>query len=278
MGGGDDEMLRGEYVEPQSFTPSTKESGWRTLPLPRRKRAGVTVLLAYETATPRSKFGHSIIFLDRQIPKEVHITMTQHPTSLDDIHDQIWRMLQEATGTRHHGFHLPTLATVSENGEPAARIVVLRGADRAGRYVTCHTDARAPKVAQVDAQSLSAWVFYDAEARVQVRALGRVAVLDPAIDAFAREAWLGTNLSSRRCYMAPSAPSLKCDAPSPNLPESVRDRLPTEEESQAGLANFRVLKATIEAMDYLHLAHDGHIRARFVYDGDGKLTSTWLEP
>ncbi len=234
--------------------------------------------MAYETATPRRKFGRSIRYLDRQMPKEVRITMTQHPTSLDDIHDQIWRMLDEAAATRHHGFHLPTLATVSKNGEPAARIVVLRGADRAGRYITCHTDARAPKVVQIDGQSLSAWVFYDAEARVQVRALGRVAVLDPAVDPFAREAWQGTNLSSRRCYMAPSAPSSKCDAPSPNLPENVRDRLPTEAEAQAGMVNFRVLKATIENLDYLHLAHDGHIRARFVYDGNGEAVSTWLEP
>ena len=204
--------------------------------------------------------------------------MTQHPTSLDDIHDQIWRMLQEAASTRHHGFHLPTLATVNKSGAPEARIVVLRGADRAGRYVTCHTDARAPKVAQIDEQALSAWVFYDADAGIQVRAMGRVVVLDPAIDAFAREAWQGTNLSSRRCYMAPKAPSSECDAPSPNLPEGVRDRLPTEVESQAGQVNFRVLKATIEKLDYLHLAHDGHIRARFDYGSDGKMTSTWLEP
>jgi len=204
--------------------------------------------------------------------------MPQIETTLNAIHDHIWHMLHNAAATRHHGFHLPTMATVNDKQEPEARIVVLRGAQRDGRYITCHTDARAPKVAQVNANAVATWVFYDSEARVQVRAMGRIVVLDPADNELAREAWQRTNLSSRRCYMAPHAPSSVSAEPSPNLPEAVRERLPSEEESQAGLANFRVLKTTIDAFDYLHLAHDGHLRASFTYAQDGSLTAHWLEP
>ncbi len=197
---------------------------------------------------------------------------------LSDIHTAIWQLLSDGAASRHHGFHLPTLATVDASGNPEARIVVLRGVIPSERYVTCHTDARSPKIAQIEHHPAVAWVFYDPKERVQVRVTGKTQVLNPTRDPFAAELWNKAPLTSRRCYLAPNAPSDVSVEWSSNLPADMLDRIPSEEESEAGVTNFRVLKTTVLKLEYLHLAHNGHIRARFDYQDDGEFEASWLEP
>ena len=131
-------------------------------------------------------------------------------------------------------------------------------------------------VAEIRADPRVAWHFYDEGRKVQVRIAALAEVV--ADGACADEAWARSAVTSRRCYLAPRAPGSACDAPSPNLPEGVRDRRPTEEETLSGRANFAVVVTRATAIDWLYLASEGHQRARFTRDASGAWQGCWLEP
>ncbi|MEL7484308.1 MAG: pyridoxamine 5'-phosphate oxidase family protein [Planctomycetota bacterium] len=197
------------------------------------------------------------------------------PEKLDDVLETIWTELEIGAAKAKHGFHQPVIATVSPEGTPSARTVVLRKTDRVAGVVACHTDARAPKLNHLRSHPGAAWCFYDKGRRIQVRATGTTSV--HTNDAVADEHWERSPTRSRRCYLAPSTPGTETDHPSPNLPEDLRDREPTHEESEAGRANFAVLRCTLHTLDYLELHHAGHARARFTLKGDSWV-GTWIEP
>ncbi len=197
------------------------------------------------------------------------------PETLDRVIETIWTELELGAARAKHGFHQPVLATVSPDGTPTARTVVLRRADRQAGMVACHTDARAPKLDHLRSQPIAAWCFYDRGRRVQIRATGLVTV--HTNDAIANEHWNQSPARSRRCYLAPATPGTAADHPSPNLPESLRNREPTPDESLAGQRNFTVLRCTLDTLDYLELHHDGHVRARFERAAD-RWSGTWIQP
>lgn len=199
--------------------------------------------------------------------------MSRHAT-LDSMLDLCWDELTAGCSSAKHGFHQPIISTVDSQGFPHARMVVLRGVSRDDRTIWCHTDARAPKVAEIKAQPATAWTFYDRSRKLQTRLLAQAEILTTG--PVWEQAWQRSRLSSRRCYMAPLAPGTQTAAPDPNLPESVRDRVPTEEETTPGKTNFAVLKGRVSAIDCLHLAHNGHIRAQFTWDSSGSLKSNWV--
>ncbi|MDX2016513.1 MAG: pyridoxamine 5'-phosphate oxidase family protein [Planctomycetota bacterium] len=203
--------------------------------------------------------------------------MLNYPAELGAVLDHAWAMLVRGVRDAKHGFHTPTLATLSPEGLPEARIVVLRGADPARLEISAHTDARSPKVHELRTQPTAAWVFYDAHSKLQIRARARAEIITTAAEANIH--WAETGVSSRRCYLAPHAPSSVRPALDPNLPESVRGRLPSREESEPGRVNFAVILTRVLALDVLHLAAAGHTRARFTYRDDGTLErSEWLAP
>ncbi|MEO0632245.1 MAG: pyridoxamine 5'-phosphate oxidase, partial [Planctomycetota bacterium] len=49
---------------------------------------------------------------------------------LDDVLETIWTELEIGAAKAKHGFHQPVIATVSPEGTPSARTVVLRKTDR----------------------------------------------------------------------------------------------------------------------------------------------------
>ncbi|MEM9253633.1 MAG: hypothetical protein AAGB29_14915, partial [Planctomycetota bacterium] len=131
-----------------------------------------------------------------------------------------------------------------------------------------------PKAAQLADHPRAVWCFYDAGAKLQLRCLGQTTV--HVDDALADERWQASALSSRRCYLAPHPPGEPSDAPSPNLPEAVRGRVPDADETKPGRAHFAVIRTVIDRLDWLYLAHDGHRRARFTWSDQGDLAATWL--
>ena len=186
---------------------------------------------------------------------------------LDAILDDLWDRLVDAASRARPAFHLPAFATVDDQGLPAVRTVVLRHADRELGTLACHTDRRSPKLAQLGREPTAAWLFYDAAARLQVRATGPTAVHadGPRFD----RAWAATPPQSRRCYLAPLPPGTPADVPTPNLPDALLDRDPTPAEGEAGADRFAVLETRVERIDWLFLRHDGHRRATFERTGGG---------
>ena len=194
---------------------------------------------------------------------------------LPDILELIWDALHKGATDRRHPFHLPTLATRGGSDFPEARIVVLRRAERDSRQLVCHTDARSGKVLEIAADSRVTWLFYDPEMRHQFRVRAHAEVLreGPLFE----DAWKRSDVSARRCYLAPRAPSSVSDVPTANLPDSHVDRNPNQEESEAGKVNFSVVRSEIISIERLHLASDGHRRVRFDFV-EGAWQGVWIEP
>ena len=98
--------------------------------------------------------------------------VTPEISNLDKVVIDQWANLVLAAKNRHHPWHTPTLANVGD-GIAQIRTVVLRSADSESRVVSCHTDSRSPKIAQLEADPNLSWHFYDRDAKVQLRAYGR---------------------------------------------------------------------------------------------------------
>lgn len=202
-----------------------------------------------------------------------------HPDSLDDVLSHCWAELARGVTDRRHGFHQPVIATVDADGRPAARTVVLRRVVAEPRLVICHTDRRSPKVEHLARVPHASWALYDPRSRVQLRVSGPTRVEVPGSSTLADEAWQATRLMSRRCYLAPNAPSSRAVEPSPNLPPELLVAEPDRDGSEAGRANFAVVVTRVDRLDWLRLKHDGHRRGVFEWDGEGgEPRASWLEP
>ena len=176
----------------------------------------------------------------------------------------------------HHGFHLPVVATVSPDGRPEARAVVLRGAGRDGRWLQFHTDARSPKLAALSRHPNVALLFYDPAEQTQLR-IDATTTLHRA-DAVADAAWEQTGPFSRRCYLQSVAPGGPLAGPGSALPPSLATRAPEPEESERGRTNFVVVRCRILTIDWFYLCSSGHRRARFAWDAAGALAAEWIAP
>lgn len=206
-----------------------------------------------------------------------HHTRPPLPDTLDGVLSEVWELLVRGAQDRRHGFHLPTLATVSADGSPDVRTVVLRRADPAEGLIVCHTDARSAKASQLARSDRVAWCFYDTSKTVQVRAWGRARLERPADSASASRVWEQAPVGSRRCYLAPQAPSTPAAEPIPNLPDDALDGKLTPAQVEPGRANFAVLTTTVDRIDWLSLRASGHRRAAFDRHGSG-WNPTWLAP
>ncbi|MGP1345282.1 MAG: pyridoxamine 5'-phosphate oxidase family protein [Phycisphaerales bacterium] len=223
-------------------------------------------------------------------------------TTLEEIERWVWDRLETGATDRRDVWHLMALATVAGGGDgggpggvdgdgrdavhPEVRMVVLRRCDRDARTLLAHTDVRSSKCEQIGARPRVGVLLYDAERRVQVR-IGAGARVH-ASGAVADRQWDGSQLMSRRCYLAPVAPGTPSDRAIVNLPDDLVHGNPDAARSEDGRVNFAVVEIGVEWIDWLHLAHDGHRRARFVYsnagsalhdaDGPHTKTSTWIAP
>jgi pyridoxamine 5'-phosphate oxidase len=190
---------------------------------------------------------------------------------LPAIEADLWARLERGRADRKSPWHTPVVSTADGD----LRVMVLRHADRAASRLRFHTDARSPKVAAVTASPRISILLYDPAAKLQLRCSGRgeIAVAGAAADA----AWAASSAASRRCYLAPAAPSSRAKTPTSGLPAAYEDRLPTLAESEAGRTHFATLTVTLDRIDWLYLAHDGHRRALFERAGD-QWAAGWLVP
>ena len=88
-----------------------------------------------------------------------------------------WALLARGVKDRHSPFHTPGLATVSPEGLPEIRTVVLRGCDPQTRNLRFHTDTRSAKIADMQKQPQAALHFYDPGGKIQLRVRARLELL-----------------------------------------------------------------------------------------------------
>jgi 3-hydroxyisobutyrate dehydrogenase len=187
---------------------------------------------------------------------------------LAEVWQSVWAMMATGRDSRRHPFHSPTLATVSPSGTPEARTVILRYVDAESWVLGAQADARSGKIESLRRQPVAEWHFYAAEEKRQVRARGRTQLHRG--DNVAREVWPKVAPLSRRCYLSRIAPGDHTADWTPGFDEEWADREPTAEESEAGFAQFVVIRTEIEWMDVLDLEFTGHRRSQFQRDG-----ATW---
>lgn len=194
-------------------------------------------------------------------------TMTLY-TVLEDA----FAHLEKAVSDRQSMMHTPVVST----GDGDLRVMVLRSIDRERRQLRFHTDARAPKVGKIEHDPEVGLLFYDKEAKLQLRCRGRGQIERDGPQS--EDAWQQSTNFAKRCYLAPQAPSSIADGPTANLPKDLEGVAPSDERAAEGRDNFAVLLVTLKSLDWFHLAHDGHRRARFTWDDEDGVKAHWLAP
>jgi pyridoxamine 5'-phosphate oxidase len=196
------------------------------------------------------------------------------PTNaLNEVLADIWMRLVRGGADRKSAFHTPVVSSVDHTGSPQQRVMVLRKCDESARTMRFHTDLRSAKVDQLSGRI--SILGYDPTAKIQIR-VGGTAQID-TVSAIADAAWAASNASSRRCYLAEPRPGTVSETPSSGLPLSFENRVPSIEETLPGRPNFAVLMVTLDTLEWLYLAHDGHRRAKFEVEGS-VWNGMWLVP
>lgn len=187
-------------------------------------------------------------------------------SDLDQVRADIERRLSEGAGDRRAAMHTPVVATADAD----ARVMVLRHFDAGTQTLRFHTDARSPKVAQVEGDPRIAVLFYDREAKVQIRCrgTGRIEKDGPQANA----AWAESTNFAKRCYLG-AGPGEVFAEPASGLPEEFEGVEPEDEQLIPARENFAILLVEIEEVDWFSLDHRGHRRALFS-GGEGR----WIAP
>lgn len=194
-----------------------------------------------------------------------------------EILKKIWKHLDLGVLERDHPFHTPVFASVSSDGTPSVRVVVLRRFWRRNpRGIAFHSHLGAPKIEEIRSNPNVSFLFYHPQKRFQIRLQGTATVHTEGSELH-DEQWLATGFFSRRCYIG-EAPSQPSEKPTCGLPEDLIERKPNPQESEVGRANFAVVFSTIDSIDCMELDVRGHRRSLFVWNAAGELETKWLTP
>jgi hypothetical protein len=180
------------------------------------------------------------------------------------------RLIAEGVCNRNSPAHSPVVATIDPDGRPTQRVMILRQVDWQARLLRFHTDIRAKKAGELAANSDTSILFYNPDAKIQLRLQG--AARTEVDSEIAERAWASSTNFARRCYLAESAPGGETEAPTSGLPKMIEGRQPTDVELVPGRSNFAVLLFTFEQIEWLYLVNSGHRRARWRWNS---ITCGW---
>ena len=190
---------------------------------------------------------------------------------LDEVRRDLTNRLIRAAKDRKVPMHTPAVIT----SDVDARTMVLREFDSAAWTLRFHTDTRAPKVGPIEDDPRMAVLFYDKGAKIQIRARGRGHILRDA--EVTRTAWDNGSNFARRCYLG-DGPGAVSETPTSGLPAELEGVEPSDEQLHPAWDNFAVLLVELHELDWLYLAHTGHVRAQFERGEDGAWEGRWVSP
>lgn len=183
--------------------------------------------------------------------------MFERTVSVEDFLEGGWRLLRDAAFSRTATERQLALATVSPDGHPQVRTVVLRSANQDTGRLTIFTDVQSRKVTELSARPEAEILFWSEDNRVQLRLKAKIEVLNNT------DAWKNLNDEGRLSYGK---------LPVPGTPIERADGFKVTSDPAA----FAVLSCDLRAMDVLYLG-DQHKRAVFERAGDG-WAGTWIVP
>ena len=189
------------------------------------------------------------------------MTPDPHPwaATLPTLLDQVWTRLSRGVHDRHAAARNLTLATVSPDGAPQVRTVVLRAVDRGTARLRVYTDAQSAKMADLRANPQAAVLVWDGQAHLQIRATARVQLLSAEA---AAPLWAHLSDGARLSYGG-----------TPATGAVIADALAYHKTRDP--AAFRVLELQVQEFDILHLGPQ-HRRARFARADDW--VGAWCVP
>jgi hypothetical protein len=190
---------------------------------------------------------------------------------LKQMYVQMWDCLAAAAREEDVPFKVMQAATISLDGSPNVRTVLLRGVSEQENLLTFHTDLRSPKIAELSHDPRIALVGVDPVQNLQIRIFGETRIVRDG--QARRDAWESSpdhDLIVYRTGLAPGTPiTHRGDA----LDET-RDLLDPAE----GLKHFCVVEVRPARLDWLDLSvADRPQRALYVREGD-HWTSNWIAP
>ncbi|MEO1138932.1 MAG: pyridoxamine 5'-phosphate oxidase family protein [Pseudomonadota bacterium] len=173
--------------------------------------------------------------------------------------DEAWRHVTRGVADKHAPARHPTFATVSSEGLPEARTVVLRAANREMAVLEVHTDSETSKVSalrQTPHAVLHVWV---PRARMQIRLMTRVEMIS------------GNAAEDRWQQVPPAARTNYGSEPRPGTPIAHADAYATSIRRD----RFTVLSCRATRLDVLQL---GSNHRRAVFDRDDAWRGVWVAP
>jgi pyridoxamine 5'-phosphate oxidase len=176
--------------------------------------------------------------------------------SLHMLERACWRELERAGRERDHDWRVMTLATV-DGSRADARSVIVREVVESSRTLRFYTDDRSAKLRQLQACPQAMLVGWSRTLSWQLRLQVTLVVEDDGLEVSSR--WARVKLSpSAQDYLAALPPGTPVDRYTPE---------------RGSREHFAVVRAEVQAIDWLELHPEGHRRARFAAEG-----ATWLSP
>ena len=179
--------------------------------------------------------------------------------NLGEFLDHAWSLLTRGVAAPKSVAKNPTFATISEEGFPAMRTVVLRRADRIANCLEIHTDIQTNKVLSLKKSNLAGLHFWIPKAKFQIRASVVVHILTGSK---VEVQWNKIPMQSRVSYGSKPSPGSEIKGP------FEYQKLPEQDK-------FAVLKCDIRELDLLYL---GALHQRAVYKTGDPSISTWVAP
>ena len=184
--------------------------------------------------------------------------MKQFP-DLDEFLDHAWSLLTRGVADPKSVAKYPTFSTISEEGFPTMRTVVLRRADRIANCLEIHTDIQTNKVFSLKKNNLAGLHFWIPKAKFQIRAS---VVVDILTGSKVEDQWNKIPMQARVSYGSKPSPGIEINGPFDY------QKLPEQD-------NFAVLRCELRALDLLYL---GALHQRALYKTGDPAISTWVAP
>ena len=200
--------------------------------------------------------------------------MSQRIVNHDEIYIKIWDLLQEGAERGKSDYHLVYLSTMADQ-LPKSRTVVLRKVNTHNNALLIHTDNRSGKIREIEDNKHVSLLFYSKDDKVQIRIEGDASIHSEG-KLFEKQ-WKESRPLSKRCYLVEPGPGASTKEPISGIPSDLKDRAPTEEETEPGKKHFRVIEINAKFIEWLNLHSDGHIRAKFEIREDGYKVQ-WMIP
>jgi len=178
---------------------------------------------------------------------------------LGEFLDHAWSLMTRGVADPKSVAKNPTFSTISDEGFPAMRTVVLRRADRKANCLEIHTDIQTNKVFSLKKNNLAGLHFWIPKAKFQIRAS---VVVDILTGSKVEGQWNKIPIQSRVSYGSKPSPGIEINGPFDY------QKLPKQD-------NFAVLRCDIRELDLLYL---GALHQRALYKPGDPSSSTWVAP